>query len=179
MLGCRGVCRVQVFAVNFLLLLSAAVFGARADKDFSMVSHSSHSPTPRLTRAVCFCLSPSTRAIDLLFLRWRLNVLCGTLRPCFLYLLPAFYFFRLLSFSSFELLPLLRPPLLPEGTFSPCSPSGTPRPQLLSKLSSGFPFLVLGSTPPIEITFTLPLPGEPDSEPLFIRPKTPSQVCPC
>ncbi|ELK18910.1 Sialidase-1 [Pteropus alecto] len=37
MLGYRGVCRVQVFAVNFLLLLSAAVFGARAEKDFSMV----------------------------------------------------------------------------------------------------------------------------------------------
>lgn len=46
MLGYRGVCRVQVFAVNFLLLLSAAVFGARAEKDFSMVSHRSHSATP-------------------------------------------------------------------------------------------------------------------------------------
>lgn len=36
--GLGGVCRVQMFAASFRLLLCAAVIGARVENDFSLVS---------------------------------------------------------------------------------------------------------------------------------------------
>lgn len=45
-LGCGGVCKVQDFASIFLLLLSAAIFGAKTENDFNLVSYPSHNPIP-------------------------------------------------------------------------------------------------------------------------------------
>lgn len=46
MLGSWGGCRVQVFAVIFLLQLSLAGFGARAEQDFGLVSRIGPSAAP-------------------------------------------------------------------------------------------------------------------------------------
>lgn len=45
-LGFWGGCRVRVFATIFLLLLSLADSWSRAENDFGLVSHPSHSPIP-------------------------------------------------------------------------------------------------------------------------------------
>lgn len=81
------------------------------------------------------------------------------------------------SSSSFLLRLLIRAPSpfevsLSQRASSPLVvPYAAQRLQFRYKLSSGFPFLVLGNLLPLGVPTTLPFPGEPASELLFIHPK--------